>query len=157
MSDNTVTHDTVTHDTVSRENTPTILLNGTYSWSNSPTAHAWTAMGTSLANYHVTGNTTSVPSYTIQTQKDKSIRPYYRLKIFIDNIKGGHAIANIDINERKGEKEHYNTLISTNILDEEKTAFSLQSDNWQQSRLRQLYKNTAVKNKQMMDKLQIRV
>jgi len=127
-------------------------LNGTYSWSNSPTAHAWTAMGTSLANYHVTGNTTSVPSYTIQTQKDKSIRPYYRLKIFIDNIKGGHAIANIDINERKGEKEHYNTLISTNILDEEKTAFSLQSDNWQQSRLRQLYKNTAVKNKQMMDK-----
>lgn len=133
-------------------NTNAILLNGTYSWSNTPSANAWTTIGTTLANYHLTDNTANLPSYTIHTSKDKSVRPYYRLKIFIDKIKGGNALTNVDINERKDEKVHYNTLISSNILDEEKTAFSLQEDNWKQSRLHQLYKNTAVKNKHIIDK-----
>ena len=145
---------TATIDVDSVCNTNAVLLQGTYSWSNSPSANAWTTIGTTLANYRVSGNAdnTNVTSYTIQTSKDKSVRPYYRLKIFIDKIKGGNDILNIDINARKEEKTHYNSLLTSNILDEEKTADAMQNKNWKQTRLVQLYKIAVEKNKQMMDK-----
>ena len=125
-----------------------VISNITYNWNNAATANSWTAIGNILA----TNTTVSTPTYTISESIDKSVRPYYRLKIFIDKTNGGNDVKTIPKDILAEEKTHYNALITSNILDEEKTIYSLQSENWKQSRLIQLYKNAVEKNKKVMKK-----
>ena len=122
--------------------------NGKYYWSLTP---AWSAVGASLAKWPV-ATTASSDMTCITITKPKPIRTYYRLKLFIDDILDDADIDTIDSKYRADEQIQYNTLISSDIIDNVNRACSFTEKNWKKTRLVQLYKKSAKKHNDVVDK-----
>ena len=116
-------------------------------YSGGSSEYSWSQIGQQLA----TGTINATLPYRVVSIK-KKIRPFYRLKIYVNDLNGGTDSDHLDAKLKLEEQEQYNQLILSDIVDEQKKSLLFTKELWKKERLKQLYNNAIRSNNTIIDK-----